>query len=101
MDASETFGQRLKRLRTVRGLRVLDLGYAAGITEGAIRQIESGQTKSASLLAGIRLAKLLGVSAEYLATGTESRADDDGLLRVLLDRLDNHERRLAAMEART
>ena len=45
MSTGETFGERLRRLRTARGLRVLDVAYAAGITEGAIRQLETGQTQ--------------------------------------------------------
>ncbi len=96
--ADETFGDRLKRLRKARGLRVLDVAYAAGITEGAIRQMEAGQTKGASLVVGLRLAKMLGVTPDYLATGGEGSADDAGLLRVILGRLENQERRLAAVE---
>ena len=98
MSAKETFSERLRRLRLARGLRVLDVAYAAGITEGAIRQMESGQTKGASLIVGLRLAKMLGVSPEYLAFGTEGSADDQGLIRVILGRLDDHERRLGALE---
>jgi transcriptional regulator with XRE-family HTH domain len=97
---AETFGQRLKRLRAARSLRVLDVAYAAGITEGAIRQMESGVTKGATLAVGLRIAKLLGVSPEYLATGTEGSDDDAGVLRVILGRLNDHERRLAEAERR-
>ncbi len=99
MPATETFGERLKRLRTARALRVLDVAFAAGITEGAIRQMESGQTKGASLVVGLRLAKMLGVTPEYLAHGTEGSAEDQGVLRVILGRLDDHERRLGIMES--
>ena len=53
----ETFGQRLRRLRTARGLRVLEVAYAAGITEGAIRQMGSGSTKGASLVVGLLLCR--------------------------------------------
>lgn len=82
----ETFGDRLKRLRKARGLRVMDVAYAAGLTEGAIRQMEGGQTK--------------GVTPDYLATGTEGGADDAGLTCVVLARLDDHERRIAALDRR-
>ncbi len=97
---SESFGQRLQRLRKARGIRVTDVAAAAGITEGSIRQMESGYTKGATLVVGLRLAKLLGVTPDYLATGTEGSPDDAGLLRVVLARLDDHERRLAGAERR-
>ncbi len=73
---TENFGQRLKRLRTARRLRVVDLAYAAGLTEGAIRHMESGQTKAATMLAGL------------------------GAVRLFLARLDEHEHRLADIERR-
>jgi transcriptional regulator with XRE-family HTH domain len=55
----ETFGKRLKRLRAARGLRVVGLAHAAGITEDAIGQMEGEQTKGASLVVDVRLAKML------------------------------------------
>ncbi len=100
MAETERFGQRLARLREARRLRYTDLAYAAGVTEGCIRQIETGQTKNATLQVGIRLAKLLGVSAEYLATGTEDGTQETGVQRVVLDRLDDMERRIRLVERR-
>ncbi len=100
MPDAETFGARLKRLRKTRGIRVTDVAAVAGITEGAIRQMEAGQTKGASLVVGLRLAKLLSVSPDYLATGIESADDDTGLTRTILSRLNDHERRLAEAERR-
>ncbi len=99
MATEESFGKRLRRLRLARGLRVLDVAYAAGITEGAIRQMEAGQTKGASLIVGLRLAKMLGVSPEYLASGTDDSPNDQGLTRVILGRLEDHERRLGTLES--
>jgi hypothetical protein len=45
------------------------LAHAVGVTEGAIRQMESGQTKAASFVFGLRLARVLDVTPWYLATG--------------------------------
>lgn len=67
--AHETFGERLRRLRTAKGLTMTQLGYKVGVTEGAIRQMESGQSKSASFQVGVRLAQVLGVGPTYLALG--------------------------------
>jgi transcriptional regulator with XRE-family HTH domain len=98
--AAESFGDRLRRLRVARGFRVTDVAYAAGLTEGSIRQLESGQTKSVSLPVGLRIAKSLGVSPEYLATGTGPSDGDDIPTAPILSRLDDHERRIAVLEAR-
>jgi transcriptional regulator with XRE-family HTH domain len=68
---SDSFGDRLRSLRTRRRLSPSALAYAVGVTEGAIRQMESGQTKSASFLIGLKLANVLGVTAWFLATGRD------------------------------
>ncbi len=67
VSESGTFGDRLKAAREAAGLSVGKLAQAVEVTEGAIRQMESGQTKSASLKIGIRLARALQVSSEMLA----------------------------------
>jgi len=76
------------------------LAHAIGITEGAIRQMETGQTKSASFIVGLKIGTVLGVSAWYLATGEERADRNDDLetagLRVLVDDL---RRRVADIEA--
>jgi hypothetical protein len=52
------------------------------------------------MLAGLRLAKLLAVTPDYLASGTEGSDDDRGAVRLFLARLDEHEHRLADIERR-
>ena len=71
----ESFGERLRRLRLARGISCAQLAHRVGVTEGAIRQMESGQTKIASFVIGLRLAKEVGADAWYLANGV---ADDAG-----------------------
>ena len=85
------------------------LAHAVNVTEGAIRQMESGQTKSASFLVGLKLSHVFGVSPWFLATGrdgpteTESPAPDRASL-ALLERLSVQvstiDRRVKALEAR-
>ncbi len=65
----ESFGERLRGLRLSRGLSCAQLAHRVGVTEGAIRQMESGQTKMASFVIGLRLAKELGTDPWYLANG--------------------------------
>jgi len=69
---SERFGERLRTLRTRRHLTPGELAQRVGVSEGAIRQMESGQTKSASFVVGLKLARELGVTAWYLATGRDA-----------------------------
>jgi transcriptional regulator with XRE-family HTH domain len=97
----ERFGRRLRRLRLARGLSCSQLAYRVGVTEGAIRQMESGQTKIASFVIGLRLAKELGTTAWYLANGdTDDRDTSDPLtqrvaaleqrISLLIDDRDTH-----------
>ncbi|HEX3550507.1 MAG TPA: helix-turn-helix transcriptional regulator [Candidatus Elarobacter sp.] len=87
----ERFGERLRRLRTAQAMSCAQLAQCVGVTEGAIRQMESGQTKMASFVIGLRLARELGVDAWYLANG-------DG--EFAYDPHDSLAARVAALEAR-
>jgi transcriptional regulator with XRE-family HTH domain len=106
---AESFGERLRTLRTRRHLTPSSLAHAVGVTEGAIRQMESGQTKSASFLVGLKLANFLGVTAWFLATGRDDPPEmvspsTDRSAVALLERLSLQvnaiDRRVKALEAR-
>ncbi|MDQ6940934.1 MAG: helix-turn-helix domain-containing protein [Candidatus Eremiobacteraeota bacterium] len=105
---AEKFGERLRSLRTRKHFTPSALAHAVGVTEGAIRQMESGQTKSASFLVGLKLSHVLGVSPWVLATGhgappeNESPAQDRGqvtLLERLSVQISTIDRRVKALEA--
>ncbi|HZS24869.1 MAG TPA: helix-turn-helix transcriptional regulator [Gaiellaceae bacterium] len=66
--AGETIGERLKRLRLERGLSQRELA-APGVSYAYISRIEAG-TRQPSVKALRRLAEKLGVSADYLETGS-------------------------------
>lgn len=66
---AETVGRRLRRLRLERGLSQRDLS-APGITYAYISRIEAG-TRQPSVKALRILARRLGVTPEYLETGSE------------------------------
>jgi transcriptional regulator with XRE-family HTH domain len=66
---SETFGQRLRRIREERGFAVPDLASSVGVSPGAIRQLESGQVKNPGFALGVRLSRGLCVDPGYLALG--------------------------------
>jgi len=67
--AGETIGQRLKRLRLERGFSQRELA-APGVSYAYISRIEAG-TRQPSVKALRRLAAKLGVSADYLETGSD------------------------------
>jgi len=67
--AGETIGERLKRLRLERGLSQRELA-APGVSYAYISRIEAG-TRQPSVKALRRLAQKLGVSADYLETGSD------------------------------
>jgi transcriptional regulator with XRE-family HTH domain len=69
MTTTETFGERLRRLREARGLRKTALARRVGLTEACIRQLESGRTSQPRLSDGMRLADALGADPRYLAFG--------------------------------
>jgi transcriptional regulator with XRE-family HTH domain len=67
--AGETIGERLKRLRLEKGLSQRELA-APGVSYAYISRIEAG-TRQPSVKALRRLAAKLGVSADYLETGSD------------------------------
>jgi transcriptional regulator with XRE-family HTH domain len=88
--AAETIGQRLRRLRTERRLSQRELS-SPGVSYAYISRIEAG-TRQPSVKALRMLARKLGVSAEYLETGSELGAEEarefrlaDAELKLRLD----------------
>ncbi len=81
---AETIGQRLKRLRLEQGLSQRELA-SPGVSYAYISRIEAG-TRQPSVKALRRLGAKLGVSAEYLETGS------------VLDPAERRELRLADLE---
>lgn len=64
-----SIGERLKDLRTARGLTLEQAGAIGGTTKQSMSQIEKGLTKEPGGLTLFRWAKHYGVSLEWLITG--------------------------------
>jgi transcriptional regulator with XRE-family HTH domain len=77
---AETIGQRLRRLRHERGLSQRELA-SPGVSYAYISRIEAGARRP-SVKALRMLARKLGVSADYLETGSEIRETDERELRI-------------------
>lgn len=78
--SSETVGERLRRLRLERRLSQRELS-GPGVSYAYISRIEAGERRP-SVKALRVLAAKLGVSAEYLETGSEISAEDGRELRL-------------------
>lgn len=76
----ESIGVRLRRLRLERGLSQRELA-GPGVSYAYISRIEAG-TRRPSVKAIRTLARTLGVSPEYLETGSELRDVDERELRL-------------------
>src|ERR687884_2121612 len=76
----EPVGVRLRRLRQERGLSQRELA-GPGVSYAYISRIEAGARRP-SVKALRTLARTLGVSAEYLETGSEIREVDERELRL-------------------
>jgi transcriptional regulator with XRE-family HTH domain len=77
---AETIGQRLRRLRHERGLSQRELA-SRGVSYAYISRIEAGARRP-SVKALRMLARKLGVSADYLETGSEIRDVEERELRI-------------------
>lgn len=97
MARVEGFGERLRRLRVARAISCAHLAHRVGVTEGAIRQMESGQTKMASFVIGLRLAKELGTDAWYLANGVADDAEVQSGADAISLRVTALEQRIASL----
>ncbi len=78
--AGETIGQRLKRLRLEQGFSQRELA-APGVSYAYISRIEAG-TRQPSVKALRRLAAKLGVTADYLETGSQLGPEEQRELRL-------------------
>jgi tetratricopeptide (TPR) repeat protein len=77
---AETIGQRLRRLRLERGMSQRELSER-GVSYAYISRIEAGARRP-SVKALRMLARKLGVSADYLETGSEIRDIDERELQI-------------------
>ena len=80
MSAAETIGERLRRLRLERGLPQRELA-APGVSYAYISRIEAGQ-RQPSVKAIRTLARKLGISAQYLETGSATTTEEERELRL-------------------
>ena len=74
-----TLVERLRQARQLGGVTGADLGVRAGLSKGAVSMIESGNRPDPSGSTVAALAKVLGVSADWLLSGTEPGPDAEAV----------------------
>ncbi len=101
-ETGQRFGKRLRELRVAKGVSASELAYRVGVTEGAIRSMESGGTKNPSFAIGLKIAAVLDVDAWRLATGAETPLVMTNPVKrdAIAARFDELDRRLANLEAK-
>src|ERR671937_2784608 len=80
MSAGESIGQRLRRLRLEKGLSQRELA-GPGVSYAYVSRIEGGQRRP-SLRAIRVLARRLGVSPQYLETGSMTTSEEKREIRL-------------------
>lgn len=73
MEIKLTFQERLKDLRTERGMTLSDLEKATGISRSALWKYESDDCKEVSHASITTLAKYYGVTSDYLLGLSENK----------------------------
>ena len=73
MQISLTIPERLKDLRTERGLDIAEVAKATGLSSSALSNYENDEGKDISHRAILALARFYGVSADYLLGLTETK----------------------------
>lgn len=83
MEHATCLGSRIKRLRKAKGLTAARLAERVGITENALRKLESGDSKEPRFSTGVRLARALNVDAVALAAHTGTPTEGPALSTVI------------------
>ncbi|MDQ2679466.1 MAG: XRE family transcriptional regulator [Candidatus Eremiobacteraeota bacterium] len=90
-------GERVRAYRKSRGLTAAGLAAKSGVSENAIRKIESGNSKQPSFVTGVRIADALGLSPRILAFGEAARREEIPELASLLRKMRERRRELNAL----
>lgn len=71
---NETFWDRIQFLLDKKGMTAVALSQSVGLSQGATTNYKNGGFPKADI--AVKIAQLLGVSVEYLVTGTDSKVQE-------------------------
>lgn len=77
-----TIGERLKRLREIKGLSQNELAKRAGVHRPTISELEAGRQQDVTVETAKRLARALGVSLGLLVGEDENALEPAGVAMV-------------------
>jgi predicted nucleotidyltransferase/DNA-binding Xre family transcriptional regulator len=83
MEDATHLGARIKARRRELGISAAQLALAVGVTENALRKLESGDSAEPRFSTGIRLARALGISPLVLVPVDSTNAAPPSLPRVI------------------
>lgn len=83
---TDMLGSRIAALRRQAGFSQSDLAQQLQVSPSAVGMYEQGR-REPSLETLVHMARIFGVSLDYLATGQTQPAEEDKLQQILLDRL--------------
>jgi len=82
MDEVSTLASRLQALRVTAGLSQTDVAKIVNCTPAAISYLECGRSRACGAWMAVRLARLFGVSVDYLLEGGDA-PDRDSVARAV------------------
>jgi predicted nucleotidyltransferase/DNA-binding Xre family transcriptional regulator len=97
MEHATRLGARIRALRHARGLSAASLALRAGVTENAIRKIESGDSKEPRFSTGVRIAAALDVAPADLIDVRDEAAIDRRDLATVVRTLRRERHKLAQL----
>jgi predicted nucleotidyltransferase len=83
MEPATHLGESIRTRRLEAGMTAARLAAAAGVTENAIRKLESGDSAEPRFSTGVRLARALGISPLILIPDIDRAAEPPSLPRVI------------------
>lgn len=77
----ETMGDRIRVLRTAKGMTQAELGDRLGVSRVAVSQWENGETKNIKNVTFRLLVRELGTTEDYILFGPDQGRDQSGKFR--------------------
>ena len=93
------FGPRIAALRREAGLSQAELARCLGISPSAMGMYEQGR-REPSMETVVAMARVFGVTTDYLLTGSPAEQEQQALQELLLSRINSAHQRLESRQDR-
>lgn len=75
-----SFSENLREVLDLRDMQIKELSAKTGISKNTIDNYLSGQKSLPNIESGVKIARVLGVTAEYLVTGKAASKKEENVL---------------------